>query len=67
MPKKDKITIEYTEEELNALYELVSLPVQIIKQYKTFIEFVQPLYKTTLDKILEIENILNTIEEEEEA
>lgn len=67
MPKKDKITIEYTKEELDALYELVLLPAQIIKQYKTLIEFTQPLYKTTLDKILEIEDILNTIEEEEEV
>ena len=67
MPKKDKITIEYTKEELNALYELVLLPAQIIKQYKTLVEFAQPLYKATLDKILEIEDILNTIEEEEEV
>lgn len=66
MPKKDKITIEYTKEELETLYELVLLPAQIIKQYKTLVEFAQPLYNTTLNKILEIEDILNTIEKEEE-
>ena len=67
MPKKNKITIEYTKKELDALYELVLIPAQIIKQYKTLVEFAQPLYETTLDKILEIEEILNTIEKGEEA
>ena len=62
----DKITIEFTREELENLFDLLLAPASILKTFQLISNDVGESYKTAIDKIEEINNKLNKLEGKEE-